>query len=155
LKRLVDVAGLEPAAPCLQSRCSPPAYSALDRVCGYGPNARSSLEARMLALQPLAAMPQPENPNVFVTALANSGQLAKTFRSTTSAQPTLCNYLRPKGLAPRARFELATLRLTASRVIESEFAGAKLNRGRLMNCSKIQREFLFTFYSLFAAIRRN
>ena len=54
-------------------------------------------------------------------------------------------------MAPRARFELATLRLTASVVISSEVAGAKLNRRALANCSKIQGVASSAFVSRFFA----
>ena len=40
---------------------------------------------------------------------------AQAFGRKPNALPALCNCLRPKSLAPRARFELATLRLTALR----------------------------------------
>ena len=38
---------------------------------------------------------------------------AQAFGRKPNALPTHCNCLKAKGLAPRARFELATLRLTA------------------------------------------
>jgi hypothetical protein len=41
-------------------------------------------------------------------------------------------------LAPRARFELATLRLTASRVILSKLAGIGLNRRQSASCDETE-----------------
>src|SRR6266851_1049789 len=40
-------------------------------------------------------------------------------------------------LAPRARFELATLRLTAVNLISSQVAGAELNRGKSASSDQI------------------
>src|SRR5438876_7908343 len=59
-----------------------------------------------------------------------------------------------KELAPREGFEPPTFRLTASVVISSEVAGAKLNGRELANCSKIQRVASSAFvYVLFAFCR--
>src|SRR6266851_6612899 len=40
-------------------------------------------------------------------------------------------------LAPRARFELSTLRLTAVNLISSQVAGAELNRGKSASSDQI------------------
>jgi len=72
------------------------------RAFGYEPNARPSLDARILALQPLAAIPQPGNPNVvlriFMTAFVDSGHLPQknfpfsNFR-TTECEPSDLSFL--------------------------------------------------------------
>jgi hypothetical protein len=54
-------------------------------------------------------------------------------------------------LAPRARFELATLRLAAVNLISSEVAGAELNREKSANSDQsglTRFSFSFLFYSL-------
>ena len=59
-----------------------------------------------------------------------------------------------KELAPRGGFEPPTFRLTASVVISSEVAGAKLNRGKLVSCSETRSVTSPVFiHSLFAFCR--
>src|SRR5882762_1755219 len=54
-------------------------------------------------------------------------------------------------LAPRARFELATLRLTAVNLISSQVAGAELNRGKSASSDQTGlARFSFSFLLLFA-----
>jgi len=54
-------------------------------------------------------------------------------------------------LAPRARFELATLRLTAVNLISSQVAGAELNRGKSASSDQTGLvRFSFSFLLLFA-----
>ena len=56
-----------------------------------------------------------------------------------------------KEVAPRARFELATLRLTALTLIPSQVAGAELNRGKSASSDQIGLvRFCFSFLFLFA-----
>jgi len=50
-----------------------------------------------------------------------------------------------KELAPRARFELATLRLTAERPTSSELAGVGTNRRKSANCDETRR-IIFSFF---------
>ena len=54
-------------------------------------------------------------------------------------------------MAPRARFELATLRLTAVNLISSQVAGAELNRGKSASSDQIGLiRFSFSFLFLLA-----
>ena len=54
-------------------------------------------------------------------------------------------------MAPRARFELATLRLTAVNLISSQVAGVELNRGKSASSDQIGLvRFSFSFLLLFA-----
>ena len=83
----------------------------------YGPNGRSNLEARMLALQALTTIAQPGNPTchyIFMTALVDSGHVSpeelflqqlphhrstlhiRAFGREPNALPILGNYLMPK-----------------------------------------------------------
>src|SRR5271168_1334540 len=48
-------------------------------------------------------------------------------------------------MAPRARFELATLRLTAERPTSSELAGVGANRGNSASCDETGR-ITFSFF---------
>ena len=59
-----------------------------------------------------------------------------------------------KKVAPRARFELATLRLTAVNLISSQVAGAELNQGKLASSDQIGLfRFSFSFLFLFVFSR--
>jgi hypothetical protein len=50
-------------------------------------------------------------------------------------------------VAPRARFELATLRSTAVNLISSQVAGAELNRGKSASSDQTGRvRFSFSFF---------
>jgi hypothetical protein len=66
------------------------------------------------------------------------------------------SWLKKKGnLAPRARFELATLRLTAKKLISSRLAGLALPEGIQQVAMKPDESLslsLFTLHSYFAAI---
>src|SRR5258708_21917698 len=56
-----------------------------------------------------------------------------------------------KKVAPRARFELTTLRLTAANLISSQVAGAELNRGKSASSDQIGLVgFFFSFLFLLA-----
>jgi hypothetical protein len=59
-----------------------------------------------------------------------------------------------KDLAPRGGFELATLRLTASRVILPKLAGIGLNRRQSASCDETRRVlFPFSTHLLFTLCR--
>jgi hypothetical protein len=61
-----------------------------------------------------------------------------------------------ENLAPRARFELATLRLTAESPIQSELAGVGANRGNSASCDETGRiTFSFFIHLSFAFCRRS
>src|SRR6267143_4236854 len=61
-----------------------------------------------------------------------------------------------KWMAPRARFELATLRLTAEQPIQSELAGVGANRGNSASCDETGPiTFSFFIHLSFAFSRRS
>src|SRR5216684_6639676 len=64
--------------------------------------------------------------------------------------------LNSKNLAPRARFELATLRLTAEQPTSSELAGVGPNRRKSASCDETGRiTFSFFIHLSFAFCRHS
>src|SRR6266436_1532333 len=66
-----------------------------------------------------------------------------SFRWSNYDQPRL---KKKEKLAPRARFELATLRLTAEQPTSSELAGVGHNRRKSASCDETGR-IIFSFFS--------
>src|SRR6266481_5955243 len=66
-----------------------------------------------------------------------------SFRCSNYDQPRL---KKKEKLAPRARFELATLRLTAEQPTSSELAGVGHNRRKSASCDETGR-IIFSFFS--------
>ena len=77
---------------------------------------------------------------------SNDSELEQAFFTEPKCRQSACQRLTSEDLAPRARFELATLRLTASRVVLSKLAGNRANREESASCDETeQTSFSFSF----------